>query len=108
MARSSPGADGNHLNCTCLSRATAVRQNLGAAALADRGEDGLFGTWARMRAGTPAATPPVARAGPPVPRAGPPVRATARHVPASARSHDPRRRRRVSLENLDSSMVRPS
>ena len=72
-----------------------------AAALAACGEDGPFGTWARMRAGAPAATPPVARA-------GPPVVATARHVPTSTRSHRPRRRRRVLLENLDSSMFRPS
>ena len=47
MARSFP-AGGAHVNCTCLSPATAIRQNLAAAALADRKEHGPLAAGAKM------------------------------------------------------------
>src|ERR1035438_424243 len=94
-----PDADGVQVNCTWESCAAAPRQNLGGGVLGG-GEHGPLGAAARMRACAPAAMPPATIA-------GPPTIVAARHTPASARSHGPRRRRRVSLGNLDSSTFRP-
>ena len=96
-----PDAGGLHVNSTWASPGAAARLN-GRGRLS--GEQA--GSMARLARGRRRGHARAA-AVPPATIAGPPTMVAARHVPASARSHGPRRRRRVSLGNLDSSRFRP-